>query len=75
MMHLNFLSATKEAGKLSEPNAPKGLHNVARGKRSVTLGRVDKIKPILTLKGLHKNKDSPANASIFGAGPHSCNLF
>ena len=30
---------------------------------------------MLTLKGLHKNRDFRANGSISGAGPPSCNLF
>ncbi len=34
--------------------ALKGLHIIAQGTRRATLGRVDKTKPILTLKGLHK---------------------
>ncbi|MGA2224499.1 MAG: hypothetical protein ABSH41_08670, partial [Syntrophobacteraceae bacterium] len=32
----------RKTGRLSEPNAPKGLHKLARGQRSATLGRVDK---------------------------------
>ncbi len=62
----HYLAAVNSAsGVFRVSFALKGLNIIAQGKRSATLGRVDKTKPNLTLKGLHKEDVISGGVSPF----------